>query len=138
MITAILPFQTQGVHFRAEMQYDELHPYELKFIFRVPCEEGDCTDNHDQEWIVGRDLVSEGVDSELWVGFGDFKIRRNSHNSIEVALSSNENGHEVVAVVTVPRRPLRDFVRRTYTVVDAGKEHEHLDWDAFDAERVTW
>ena len=138
MITGILPFQIQGAHFTCEMQYDEDHPYELTFIFRISCQEADCTDTHEQTWIIGRDLLAEGADSELWVGEGDVKLRRNAHNSVEIALQTRENNQEVVAIVTVPRRPLRDFISRTYGVVDAGKESERFDWDSLDAERATW
>jgi len=134
MINAILPFELAGNHYRCEMRYDEKDPFAVSFIFRQPCEEGDCQDTHEMKWIVGRDLMAEGLDSESWVGEGDVKLRRDSHGSVSVSLDS----HEGKATITVPRRPLKDFIKRSYTIVDAGKEAERFNWEEFDQERASW
>lgn len=134
MITAVLPFRVGENHFRCEMQYDETKPYELTFVFRQPCMDSDCEEMHETAWIAGRDLLSEGIDSETWTGVGDIRLRRNAHNSVEIYLSS----HEGESVITIPRRPLKDFIRRTQALVRPGSESDQYDWDALDAERVTW
>lgn len=134
MINGILPFQMGGQHFRCEMQYEETAPYELTFVFRQACMDTDCQEIHEEKWIIGRDLLVEGLNSELWVGEGDVKLRRDSHNSVEIRLSSHEGSN----TLTVPRRPLKSFIAWTENLVARGRESEQYDWDALDQERVTW
>lgn len=134
MITGILPFYLGEQYFRCEMKYDETKPYELTFAFRQACKDVDCSELHEEEWIVGRDLITEGLDSELWIGVGDIRLRRASHNKIEIYLNAPEGD----ATITVPRRVLKDFIRRTETVVRPGEESGQYDWDILDAERASW
>lgn len=126
MITAIIPFQIAGEHRTCEVQYDSDDPYAFRFLFNNGVS--------DAQWLIGRDLLAEGLNSEIWVGEGDIRIRRNSHHTVEVSLDS----HEGLAVVTVPRNSLKNFIKRSSTVVDFGKESNQYDWDELDAERALW
>jgi hypothetical protein len=134
MITDTLPFRLGTQQHSAEMEYNESDPYVVTFIFRQRCAEADCTDIHEVAWVISRDLLTEGIDSESWVGVGDIRVRRDSHVGVEVYLTS----HEGVVTVQVPRSRLRAFLKRTATVVDYGKESDQIDWEEFDKERVTW
>lgn len=128
MITGILPFQVGDGRFKCEMRYDESDPFALTFIFR----QGD----HETTWEVSRDLVREGLDSEPGVGFGDIQIRRDSHNTIQIFLRPGADIQGTT--VTAPRRSLKDFLRRAFALVPAGRESEHFDWDELDKERALW
>lgn len=137
MINGILPYQIHGVHFRCEMRYDENNPYEMTFVFRQACQEADCKDMHEYAWVVSRELITEGVESETWVGVGDVSLRRDSHNTIQVIFRAHE-ANENTSTVTVPRKPLKEFLRLSYDLVDAGKESEQINWAEFDDERALW
>ncbi len=127
MITGVLPLKIGETHLSAEVRYLEDDPFTLLFIF---------SNGHlpDVTWHIGRDLVAEGLNSDFWVGEGDVKIRRDSHNTVQVWL----NAPEGIAEVSIPWRPFKVFLDRTEALVPYGKEGEQLDWDEFDGERALW
>lgn len=135
MINGILPFQMGEQHFRCEMQYDKTKPYELTFVFRQACRDLDCKELHEMEWVISRELLTEGLDSETWVGEGDVKIRRDSHNTLQIQLSPYQTDP---SIISVPRRTLKQFIDWSYTEVKAGAESEQYNWETLDAERALW
>lgn len=134
MITGFLPYISMGVQSTCELTYHEERPYEISFVFRQRCPEGDCSDLHDMVWVIGRDLLSEGIPSDTWIGTGDVRIRRDSHTRVAIYLNSPHG----ITELQVPYGSLKNFLQRTYAVVDTGTESEHFDWNEFDQVRVTW
>lgn len=138
MITAPLLYFLDGQAKTCEIQYEELHPFSVRFLFHQTCMEGDCNVMHEVPWEVSRDILMEGTNSEEWIGVGDFSVRRDDNDRIAVRLEQTDDPGYPTAVIFLTRRTLRNFLKRTYRIVPEGKEAAHLDWDALDAERATW
>lgn len=128
MITAIVPFRVSDQDLTCEIQYDEdAYPLALDFVF---------DENEEVLWTIGRDLLLSGMDSDQWVGEGMVSVRRDNHNTITMVLRSYEDS--CPATLHFPRKSLLAFLTYTYTLVNAGTEFDHFDWEEFDAERTEW
>ena len=83
---------------------------------------------HDRwvEWLVGRELVIDGLDTPM--GEGDVRLRPRTvqgYDIVEIEISS----HDGRAVLEVDRDLLRHFVDATLEVVPFGTEVDRIDLD---------
>lgn len=80
-------------------------------------------------WVVSRELLAQGVESDDMQGEGDFRLRRTYQPSagVLVCLQSDE-GH---ADVRLPYQPVRDFLDETSKVTPIGSESYADDIEAF-------
>src|SRR5262245_48502117 len=78
------------------------------------------------EWLIGRDLVIDGLERPS--GVGDVRIRPRTvqgYDIVEIEIRS----HDGRAVLEVDRDLLRRFVAATFDVVDHGSEVSRIDFD---------
>ena len=90
---------------------------------------------HDRwvEWLIGRELVIEGLDGPT--GEGDVRMRPRAvqgYDIVEIEIRS----HDGRAVLEVDRELLRHFVDATLAAVALGDEADRMDLDA-EIERIT-
>lgn len=129
MITTALPYTIVGQAFQSEIRYDPENPFELTFIFHHPI-------HWDVSWMIGRDLVSEGMESKSWVGAGDISIIRQKPLEVSIRLRSGDN--DGIATVHFAYKTLKAYLARTYQAVPAGSEGGRIDWNEMDEERSSW
>jgi hypothetical protein len=102
----IVPQQTI-VPLVASLFYSGDDPYAIRIAFHVGLDEP-------VEWIFARDLLAEGIKDRT--GLGDVQVWP---SAATVDPASDETGQQV--------NEISDFLRRTYRIVEAGQEGEHVD-----------
>jgi Streptomyces sporulation and cell division protein, SsgA len=109
----------------ASLFYNRSDPYAIRIEFRA---------GEHVEWVFARDLLAMGmVDRE---GPGDVTV----WPSADSADSAEQTSGEVLNIelsspfgrahFEAPIARISDFLRRTYQLVPAGEESEHIDFDA--------
>jgi hypothetical protein len=121
-VQLILPEQA-AVPLAASIVYSREDPYAVHIAFHIGLDEP-------IEWIFARDLLSTGIEERE--GLGDVRVWLSAGfdggpgSVLNLELSS-PFGH---AHFEVPARSISDFLRRTYRLVPAGEESEHIDVEA--------
>ncbi|MFJ4675837.1 SsgA family sporulation/cell division regulator [Kitasatospora sp. NPDC088783] len=77
-------------------------------------------------WLLSRDVLLAGLTRPA--GLGDMSVAP-GHGPDRGHLLLTLHGEEVDALLRLPARTLRDFLRRTECVVPVGCEQEHVDLD---------
>lgn len=99
------------------MRYTAADPYTAQLVFG----DGGPT------WEFDRDLLADGLASSDPVGAMDVQCwRAVSPGLVWLRLSNRDR----CAVFTLARADVARFVRRSYALVERGRESEHLDLDA--------
>ena len=108
----------------ARLSYAREDPYALSIAFEVGLDKP-------VEWVFARDLLAMGIESRE--GLGDVRVWRSADpeggatgSVLHIELSSQFGQ----AHFTAPASEISDFVRRTYQIVPAGEESEHIDVEA--------
>jgi hypothetical protein len=108
----------------ARLSYSREDPYALSIAFEAGLDEP-------VKWIFARDLLSMGIrgreglgDVTVWPSAGSEDGVPGSALHIEL---SSPLGH---AHFEAPAGEISDFLRRTYQIVPAGEESEHIDVEA--------
>jgi hypothetical protein len=108
----------------ASFLYSREDPYAVRIVFRVEMEEP-------VEWTLARDLLSAGIerhegpgDVRLWPSAGSEDGAPGSVLHIELSSPFGQAHFEA------PAEEISDFLRRTYQIVPAGEEAEHIDVEA--------
>lgn len=96
----------------AHLHYTPQQPYAVRAAFHLP------PGHEPVVWHLGRDLLRDGLFQRA--GEGDVRIGPASRNSPDVRLCLHGDGG--VALLTGPRRPLDNFLRRTAEAVPYGRE----------------
>ena len=109
-----------GLLLRATLRYDPADPFAVEATFG-PADEAIV-------WVLGRDLLSDGLLAET--GVGDVRVwPQEWHDSdpdiVLIELSSPDG----CATLAVDAADLATFLRRTFAVVPRGVEAEFLDLD---------
>jgi hypothetical protein len=116
----VVPQQTI-VPLVASLYYSKDDPYAIRIAFHVGLDEP-------VEWIFARDLLSMGIEGRE--GQGDVVVwpsepadggAPNSVLNIELSSPFGQAHFEA------PAREISDFLERTYAIVPAGKETDHVD-----------
>jgi len=116
-IRLVVP-QQAVVPLLASLHYSSADPYAIRVAFHVGLDEP-------VEWIFARDLLSRGLESHT--GLGDVRVWPSASAGIlEIELSS-PFGH---AHFEVPSGEVAGFLDRTYRLVPAGAEGDHVDVEA--------
>jgi hypothetical protein len=120
----IVPQQTI-VPLVASLFYSGDDPYAIRIAFHVGLDEP-------VEWIFARDLLAEGIKDRT--GLGDVQVWP---SAATVDPASDETGQQVLNIelsspfgqahFEAPVNEISDFLRRTYRIVEAGQEGEHVD-----------
>lgn len=132
MITATIYANCGSTQFKCDAVFLEEDPFAVTLTFQ---QANDTTNK--EEWRISRELLAEGLDSELWIGMGDVRVRRDSHNTVQLHLENHEEDNLYITL-SLPRRPLKEFLTRTHAKVAAGTESDLIDWDDFDEMRAEW
>jgi Streptomyces sporulation and cell division protein, SsgA len=78
-------------------------------------------------WVFARDLLYAGLRGSS--GIGHVRVwpdrRRRGAGSVRILLSDTEG----TAMLRVPGAPFEEWLTKTYSVVPAGTEGDHLYWD---------
>jgi sporulation and cell division protein SsgA len=107
----------------ASLYYDKDDPYAVRIAFHVGLDEP-------VEWTFGRELLATGVEGVA--GLGDVAIWQSAESSsgliavLNIELSSPHGQARFEA----PVAEVSDFLDRTYQIVPAGRESEHVDIEA--------
>jgi hypothetical protein len=122
-VRLVLPAQTVAP-LAATLVYSREAPYAVRIAFHIGLDEP-------VEWIFARDLLSAGIEERE--GLGDVTVwpsagseSGGSGSVLNLKLSS-PFGH---AHFEVPARGISDFLGRTYQLVPAGEESDHIDIEA--------
>jgi Streptomyces sporulation and cell division protein, SsgA len=116
----VVPQQTI-VPLVASLYYSKEDPYAIRIAFHVGLDEP-------VEWIFARDLLSAGIESEE--GLGDVKVwpSAGSHGGLPGTVLNIELSSPFgQALFEAPVKDVSDFLRRTYQIVSAGEETDHVD-----------
>ena len=105
----------------ASLYYSEEDPYAIRIAFHVGLDEP-------VEWIFARELLSTGIEAEQ--GLGDVRVWPSAGSEsglpgsvLNIELSSPFGQAHFEA----PAKEVSDFIRRTYQIVPAGQETDHVD-----------
>jgi hypothetical protein len=119
----IVPQQTI-VPLVASLFYSGEDPYAIRIAFHVGLDEP-------VEWIFARDLLAEGITERT--GLGDVQVWPSTATADP---DSYEPGQPVLNIelsspfgqahFEAPVKDISDFLRRTYRIVEAGEEGEHV------------
>jgi hypothetical protein len=116
----VVPQQTI-VPLVASLYYSKEDPYAIRIAFHVGLDEP-------VEWIFARELLSTGIESAE--GLGDVKVWPSVSSEsglpgsvLNIELSSPFGQAHFEA----PIKEISDFLRRTYQIVQAGRETDHVD-----------
>jgi hypothetical protein len=116
----VVPQQTI-VPLVASLYYSKDDPYAIRIAFHVGLDEP-------VEWIFARDLLSMGIEGReglgdvvVWPSAGTEGGAPNSVLNIELSSPFGQAHFEA------PAREVSDFLQRTYALVPAGKETDHVD-----------
>ena len=108
----------------ARLFYSREDPYALSIVFEVGPDKP-------VEWIFARDLLAMGLEGRE--GLGDVRVWPSADpeggatgSVLHIELTSPFGQAHFAA----PAREISDFLRRTYQVVPAGEESEHIDVEA--------
>ncbi len=119
----VVPQQTI-VPLVASLFYSREDPYAIRIAFHVGLDEP-------VEWIFARDLLSMGIearegmgDVHVWPSAGSEGGAPGSVLNIELSSPFGQAHFEA------PVKEISDFLRRTYQVVPAGEEGDHVDVEA--------
>lgn len=109
----------EGLLLTATLRYEPSDPYAVEATFRAVGES--------ISWVLGRDLLSQGLLADS--GEGDVRVwpTVDLRQPVVMIRLSSPDGQALLAAGATD---VRDFLRRTYQVVPAGREHEQLDVDA--------
>jgi hypothetical protein len=120
----IVPQQTI-VPLVASLFYSGDDPFAIRIAFHVGLDEP-------VEWIFARDLLAEGIKDRT--GLGDVQVWPSAATADP---ASDETGQQVLNIelsspfgqahFEAPVNEISDFLRRTYRIVEAGQEGEHVD-----------
>jgi hypothetical protein len=122
-VRLVLPEQTVAP-LAATLVYSREAPYAVRIAFHIGLDEP-------IEWIFARDLLSMGIETRE--GLGDVTVwpsagsESDEPGSVLNLRLSSPFGH---AHFEVPARSISDFLGRTYQLVPAGEESEHIDVEA--------
>lgn len=107
-----------GEHKRviASLAYDQAYPLQLEITV---IENGTPT-----TWAVARDLIQAGC--YLTSGMGDVVVSTRG-NAVGITFISVDN-HE--GTLWIRKGVVQKFLDDTYLIVPAGRESEHMNWDA--------
>jgi hypothetical protein len=118
----VVPQQTI-VPLVASLFYSKDDPYAIRIAFHVGLDEP-------VEWIFARDLLSMGIEGReglgdvvVWPSEGSEGGAPNSVLNIELSSPFGQAHFEA------PAREVNDFLKRTYAIVPAGDETDHVDVD---------
>ncbi|MEV4556351.1 SsgA family sporulation/cell division regulator [Kitasatospora sp. NPDC049285] len=106
-----------SVAIEAALRYDSALPHAVRLAFPP------MADRPEQEWVFGRDLLDEGRHRPA--GEGDVTVAPGAHDDILLTL----RGIGSRAVIRLPADVVTAFLRDSFALVPAGREHEHLDLD---------
>ena len=116
----VVPHQTI-VPLVASLYYSREDPYAIRIAFHVGLDEP-------VEWIFARDLLSMGIegsegqgDVHVWPSEGSEGGAPGSVLNIELSSPFGQAHFEA------PVKDISDFLRRTYEIVPAGDEGDHVD-----------
>ncbi|WP_329165109.1 SsgA family sporulation/cell division regulator [Streptomyces sp. NBC_01717] len=103
------------------LRYEPSDPYAVRAAFTL--------DDSDEavEWIIGRDLLIEGLKGP--VGEGDVRLwpaGERDRGSVYIVLKPPDG----VALLEAPEQDLKKFLQETEAHVPTGSESEHIDSDA--------
>ncbi|MFJ3276790.1 SsgA family sporulation/cell division regulator [Streptomyces sp. NPDC086776] len=103
------------------LRYEPTDPYAVRAAFTL--------DDSDEavEWIIGRDLLIEGLKGP--VGEGDVRFwpaGERDRGSVYIALKPPDG----VALLEAPAQAIKKFLQETEAHVRMGSESEHIDSDA--------
>jgi hypothetical protein len=116
-IRLVVP-QQAVVPLLASLHYSSADPYAIRVAFHVGLDEP-------VEWIFARELLNRGLEGHT--GLGDVRVWPSASAGIlEIELSS-PFGH---AHFEVPSGEVAGFLDRTYRLVPAGAEGDHVDVEA--------
>jgi hypothetical protein len=116
-IRLVVP-QQAVVPLLASLHYSSADPYAIRVAFHVGLDEP-------VEWIFARELLSRGLEGHS--GLGDVRVWPSaSAGVLEIELSS-PFGH---AHFEVPSGEVASFLDRTYRLIPAGAEGDHVDVEA--------
>jgi hypothetical protein len=108
----------------ASFLYSGEDPYAVRIVFHAEMEEP-------VEWTLARDLLSAGIerhegpgDVTVWPSAGSEDGAPGSVLHIELSSPFGQAHFEA------PAGEISDFLRRTYQIVPAGQEAEHIDVEA--------
>ncbi|MFJ4741207.1 SsgA family sporulation/cell division regulator [Streptomyces sp. NPDC088775] len=96
----------------AFLHYALEDPYAVRIVFRM------STGDEPVVWHVNRDLIRDGL--VRLAGEGDVQIGPDPGNADDVVFRLRVD--DASAVLTAPRAPIEDFLRRTTEVVQYGRE----------------
>jgi hypothetical protein len=119
----VVPQQTI-VPLVASLYYSKEDPYAIRIAFHVGLDEP-------VEWIFARELLSMGIEGTE--GHGDVKVWPSDGS--ESGLSGSVLNIELSspfgqAHFEAPAKEVSDFLGRTYQVIPAGQETDHVDVEA--------
>jgi hypothetical protein len=116
----VVPQQTI-VPLVASLYYSREDPYAIRIAFHVGLDEP-------VEWIFARDLLAMGIegreglgDVHVWPSAGSEGGAPGSVLNIELSSPFGQAHFEA------PVKEISDFLRRTYQIVPAGEESDHVD-----------
>lgn len=107
-----------GVLLSATLRYEPSDPYAVEATFRAAEES--------ISWVLGRDLLAEGLVSES--GDGDVHVWPTLEDDLAVVMIrlSSPDGQALLAAAA---SDVQDFLRRTFQAVPSGTEQSLLDID---------
>lgn len=111
----------ESVPITIRLRYESDDPYAVRVAF---CPGGS---NDTVEWIIGRDLLADGLKGPC--GEGDVRLwpdNEHGFNDLYILLDPPEG----FALVQAPAPEISRFLQRTESVVPTGTEPRHLDLDA--------
>ena len=119
----VVPQQTI-VPLMASLFYSREDPYAIRIAFHVGLDEP-------VEWIFARDLLAMGIegregqgDVQVWPSAGTEGGEPGSVLNLELSSPFGQAHFEA------PVKEISDFLRRTYQIVPAGDESDHVDVEA--------
>ena len=107
-----------GLMLRATLRYQPADPFAVEATFRAA--------NESISWVLGRDLLSEGLSAAT--GDGDVRVWPSAQYGSERQLVMIElRSPDGQATLAVDATDLETFLLRTFQVVPAGEESRYLD-----------
>jgi hypothetical protein len=102
------------------MSYRHTDPYAVTLTFH--------SDAGDVEWVVGRPLLRQGLSSPC--GDGDVRMYPSIDTDDRPIAVLDFRSPDGRLITEAPHDELQGFLTRTFAVVPAGTESDHLDMDA--------
>ena len=107
-----------GLMLRATLRYQPADPFAVEATFRAA--------NESISWVLGRDLLSEGLSAAT--GDGDVRVWPSAQHGSERQLVMIElRSPDGQATLAVDATDLETFLLRTFQVVPQGEESRYLD-----------